>query len=105
MKATRQDQERLQLWLRTTLGSIPEDHDWARAVVTVVKQMRDESMPYLVAPPQAVSAEDRTYNAGRVAFAEDLLNRLERWSVVPVAEASESPTVPDSPRGDSVRGQ
>jgi hypothetical protein len=102
MRLTHEDKERLAQWCKETIGGIPENHDWSRAVVTLVKQMRDESMPYLVAPPESVTAEDRIYNAGRVAFAEDLLHRLGRWQVVAaVARASESTTVPDSPSGDS----
>lgn len=84
-------------WLRQTMGQIPADHDWARAVVTIVESLAEESMPCLIAPPNTVTQDDRTYNAGRVSFAEDLLRRFELWHRAAVAQREQSVSVQDRP--------
>lgn len=66
-------------WVARTISHVPPDHPWARCMVQIIEGLADETVPMLVAPPSACSAEDRAYNAGRVAFAEDLLRRLQTW--------------------------
>lgn len=65
--------------IRGVLQAIPADHPFARVVVEIVDDLANETLDTMIAPPSAVSAEDRVYNAGRVSFAEDLLQRLEAW--------------------------
>ena len=94
---TPEQREARAVWLRQTMGQIPADHDWARAVVTLVESLADESMPGLLAPPGAVTHDDRTYNAGRVSLAEDLLQRLEQWHRAAVAHRKQTVSDPHSP--------
>lgn len=94
---TKQEQDARAAWLRMTMGQIPPDHDWARAVVMLVKSLAEESMPSLLAPPNAATHDDRTYNAGRVAFAEDLLQRLELWHRAAVAHEKQTESVHNRP--------
>lgn len=84
-------------WLKQTMGQIPADHDWARAVVILIKSLSDESLPLVIAPPGSVTQDDRTYNAGRVAFAEDLLQRLEMWHRAAFAAEEQSKPVHNRP--------
>ena len=61
------------------LLQIPPDHPWARVVVEIIEDMAEDTQSMLLAPPAVCTSEDRVYNAGRVAFAEDLLARLTTW--------------------------
>lgn len=94
---TPEEREARQAWLRRTMAQIPPDHDWARAVVMLVESLAEESMPSLLAPPTVATHDDRTYNAGRVAFAEDLLHRVGLWHRAAVAHQEQSVSVPESP--------
>lgn len=66
-------------WIERILGGVPPSADWPRAFVGIVEDMAAHTEDALLAPPGAVTAEDRVYNAGRIAFARDLLARLERY--------------------------
>lgn len=76
-RLTQQESEQRRQRLQRALDNIPADHPWSRAIVELIDTLRTETELVLLAPPAAVSPEDRTYNAGRMAFADDLLARLE----------------------------
>lgn len=75
------------------MAQIPPDHEWSRAMVMLIESLADETMPSLLAPPSGSTQDDRTYNAGRIAFAQDLLERVSMWHRSAVAHEEQSVTV------------
>lgn len=67
------------------LQGVPTDHEWSKALNTLLDAAEREELAALLLPPSASSVEDRTYNAGRGAMLHDLRARLRKWLKVSVA--------------------